>query len=232
MNYTIQQHGFSLISGVLSADELASLREETSCLASRHRGGARNLLSQSSLISSLARQQSVKQIAGQAFDADAFPVRALFFDKVAKANWKVPWHQDTAIAVQMRIEASGFTGWSEKDGVPHVHPPASILAGMISLRLHLDDCGSDNGPLRVIPGSHTQGVLTTEQIDAARKQTPEVICSTKAGDVLALRPLLLHASSPALSPSHRRVIHIEYACHPLPHGLQWFEQAVALSTLN
>jgi len=232
VNNTIQQHGFSLISRALSADEIESLREETSCLTNRHRGGARNLLSQSSLISSLARQHSVKQIADQALDADAFPVRALFFDKVAEANWKVPWHQDIAIAIQKRIETPGFTGWSEKDGVPHVHPPASILAGMIAVRLHLDDCGSDNGPLRVIPGSHTQGILTTEQIDAARKQTPEVTCSAKAGDVLALRPLLLHASSPALFPSHRRVIHIEYACRPLPHGLQWFEQAPAVSTLN
>lgn len=231
MNHTIQQHGFCLVSGVLSAQEVESLRTETVGLNSRYRGGARNLLAQSPRINALAHQHSVKQIADKALEAEAFPVRTLFFDKVAEANWKVPWHQDTAIAVHQRADASGFTGWSEKEGVPHVHPPASVLEGIIALRLHLDDCGPDNGPLRVIPGSHTQGILTTEQIDAARKQTPEVICNAMAGDVLALRPLLLHASSPALSPSHRRVIHIEYARHPLPHGLQWFEQAAAVSTL-
>ncbi len=208
------------------------MRTETVGLNSRYRGGARNLLAQSPRINALAHQHSVKQIADKALEAEAFPVRALFFDKVAEANWKVPWHQDTAIAVHQRADAPGFTGWSEKEGVPHVHPPASVLEGIIALRLHLDDCGQDNGPLRVIPGSHTQGILTAEQIEAARQRASEVICTAKTGDILALRPLLLHASSSALSPSHRRVLHIEYACHPLPHGLQWFEQATAVSTLN
>jgi len=39
---------------------------------------------------------------------------------------------------------------------------------------------------------------------------------------------VLHASSPAKSPSHRRVIHIEYASGTLPEGLRWFEQATQL----
>jgi hypothetical protein len=34
-------------------------------------------------------------------------------------------------------------------------------------------------------------------------------------------PLTLHASSPAQAASHRRVIHIEYACDNLPAGLEW-----------
>jgi hypothetical protein len=33
-----------------------------------------------------------------------------------------------------------------------VHPPAEILDKMLTLRVHLDDCGEENGPLRVIPG--------------------------------------------------------------------------------
>ncbi len=184
------------------------------------------------MINTLTRQHSLKQIADEALSAEAFPVRALLFDKVAEANWKVPWHQDTAIAVRERLEIPGFSGWSEKDAVPHVHPPASILGEMVSLRMHLDDCGADNGPLRVIPESHTKGILNSEQIEAFRKQTTEATCCTIAGDVLAMRPLILHASSPAQSPSHRRVIHIEYACRPLPYGLHWFEQSESLATLN
>ena len=35
---------------------------------------------------------------------------------------------------------------------------------MLVVRLHLDDCGEDNGPLRVLPGSHRLGRLTSEQI--------------------------------------------------------------------
>jgi hypothetical protein len=45
----------------------------------------------------------------------------------------------------------------------------------------------------------------------------------KAGDALLMRPLLLHASSEASAPVHRRVIHLEYAACPLPGGLEWAE---------
>jgi hypothetical protein len=38
-----------------------------------------------------------------------------------------------------------------------------------------------------------------------------------------MRPLALHASSPATAPHHRRVIHIEYAPAPLPAPLRWYE---------
>ena len=38
---------------------------------------------------------------------------------------------------------------------------------------------------------------------------------------MAMRPLLLHASSAAREGRHRRVVHIEYAASPLPFGLDW-----------
>jgi ectoine hydroxylase-related dioxygenase (phytanoyl-CoA dioxygenase family) len=95
---------------------------------------------------------------------------------------------------------------------------------MVSLRIHLDGCGPDNGPLRVLPGSHRHGKLDDDEIERWRLTTEEVSCCVSRGDVLVLKPLLLHASSSAKSPSHRRVIHIEYACGPLPEGLRWFEQ--------
>jgi len=41
------------------------------------------------------------------------------------------------------------------------------------------------------------------------------------GGALLMRPLLLHASSPALEPGHRRVIHIEYSNCALATGLEW-----------
>jgi hypothetical protein len=42
-----------------------------------------------------------------------------------------------------------------------------------------------------------------------------------------MRPLLLHASSAASAPGHRRVIHIEYAAGNLPGGLAWAERSSA-----
>lgn len=217
---------------MISAEHVFGLQEEVSRLSSRLRGGIRNLLSQSELIAGLAYDSALSKLASSLLNTNAFPVRALLFDKVAEANWKVAWHQDTAIAVAARVNLPGYTGWSEKDGVPHVHPPAETLESMVSLRLHLDDCGTDNGPLRVIPSSHQSGVLDSAQIDLLRANHDEVTCCAQAGDVLAMRPLLLHASSAANRPSHRRVIHIEYACQPLPHGLQWHEQAKHVANLN
>jgi ectoine hydroxylase-related dioxygenase (phytanoyl-CoA dioxygenase family) len=54
------------------------------------------------------------------------------------------------------------------------------------------------------------------------REIPEVICCLNAGDALVMRPLLLHASSPARKPDHRRVIHLEFApANLLPAGLSW-----------
>ena len=179
----------------------------------------------SEAVAALAIAGPIKALADAALGADAFPVRGLLFDKAPAANWKVPWHQDTAIAVAERVETVGLIGWSVKDGVTHVHPPVAILEHMVALRIHLDDCGPDNGPLRVLPGSHRDGKLDDAAIDHWRQTTAEVSCCAASGDVLLMRTLLLHASSPAKSPSRRRVIHLEYACDTLPAGLKWFEQA-------
>lgn len=224
VKHSLNHDGFEIVQGVLRHEELEELRRAVAELPSRHRAGARNLLQNSETIAALATAGSAKSLADAALGADAFPVRALLFDKAPAANWKVPWHQDTAIAVAERADLPGFIGWSVKDGVTHVHPPADILERMVALRIHLDDCGPDNGPLRVLPGSQRHGKLDDAEIEYWRRTTEEVSCCVSQGDVLVMRPLLLHASSPAKSPCHRRVIHVEYAFCPLPNGMRWFEQ--------
>src|SRR5207248_2544553 len=126
-----------------------------------------------------------------------------------------------SIAVRERKEAEGFGPWSVKAGVLHVQPPAAILEKMLTVRLHLDDCPEQNGPLRVIPGSHLLGRLREGAISALTTPAAPVVCTVARGGVLLMRPLLLHASSPSQQPGHRRVLHIEYAASPLPGGLQW-----------
>ena len=124
-----------------------------------------------------------------------------------------------------KIPSANFGGWSVKKGVVHVQPPASVLENMLTLRVHLDDCDADNGPLRVLRGSHRYGRLNDGQVEDLKHTSEEVICVVPAGGVLLMRPLVLHASSPAKIPRHRRVIHLEYAADPLPAPLRWFEQA-------
>jgi ectoine hydroxylase-related dioxygenase (phytanoyl-CoA dioxygenase family) len=85
------------------------------------------------------------------------------------------------------------------------------LAQVVALRLHLDDSRADNGPLRLLPGTHTLGLLTESDIARLTTEVPAVDCTVPAGGVVVLRPLIVHASSKAESDLPRRVLHIEYA---------------------
>jgi ectoine hydroxylase-related dioxygenase (phytanoyl-CoA dioxygenase family) len=140
---------------------------------------------------------------------------------VAEANWKVPWHQDLTIEVRERIDMPGFGPWSVKGGVAHVQPPVSLLEQMLAVRIHLDDSTAENGPLRVIPGSHRAGRLTVEEMLELREKHGEVALSVARGGVILMRPLLAHASSAAERPTNRRVVHLEFAAGELPGGLRW-----------
>src|SRR5258705_12415989 len=107
-----------------------------------------------------------------------------------------------------------------KAGVAHVQPPSRVLNEVLALRIHLDATNEDSGALKVIPGSHTRGRLTADDIQKMRQETKPVVCSAKRGDVLAMRPLLVHSSSVSSNASHRRVIHFEFCAVDLPGGLE------------
>jgi ectoine hydroxylase-related dioxygenase (phytanoyl-CoA dioxygenase family) len=147
-------------------------------------------------------------------------IRSLYFDKTPDANWSVPCHQDLTICIRERRDVLGFTSWSIKEGIHHVTPPIEILEEILTIRIHLDDCGAENGPLRVVPKSHRYGKLSDERVQKLRANE-EVTCIVPKGGALLMRPLLLHASSRATSPNHSRVLHIEVTRSKLPHGLDW-----------
>lgn len=46
-------------------------------------------------------------------------------------------------------------------------------------------------------------------------------CLAQCGDVLLLRPLLLHASSKSSGSSRRRVLHFLFGPRELPQGMRW-----------
>jgi len=224
------REGFEIAPAFLSAGESSSLAAELTALLEQQQGsvrnkigGIRNLLRLCPLVAEIAVATRIASWLGTLAGRPVFPVRALFFDKTPEANWRVPWHQDLTIAVVRRIETPGFETWSLKDEINHVQPPTGILEGMVALRLHLDDCHSANGALKVIPGSHLHGKLKSADISEWVEANPEVVCEVPRGGALVIRPLLLHASAPAASPAHRRVLHIEYATDQLPNGLKWFD---------
>jgi ectoine hydroxylase-related dioxygenase (phytanoyl-CoA dioxygenase family) len=151
------------------------------------------------------------EVARDFIGPSAIPFRATLFDKSPDSNWFVVWHQDIALPVRTRVDADGWGPWSTKGGQLYAHAPAAALEQVIALRLHLDDSTAENGPLRVLPGTHTLGRLSEERIrELARDITP-VECLVNAGGVVAMRPLVVHASSKSRSLLPRRVLHVEYA---------------------
>lgn len=227
-----ERDGFAVVPSLLSgrecdrlAEELGVLLEEQQSASPKARGGLRNVLRVSARAAATAAAEPFLTLVSEIIGKTPFPVRAILFDKTNGANWGVPWHQDLAIAVAERVETSGFGPWSVKDGIVHVQPPQPILAGMVTIRLHLDDCAADNGALRVLPGSHLHGELSSEAISDWANRAAPVVCEIPKGGALLMRPLLLHASSPAKIPSHRRVLHVEYAATDLPNGLKWSERS-------
>jgi len=96
-----------------------------------------------------------------------------------------------------------------KEGVIYAHAPADALEEVLALRLQLDDSSDENGPLRVLPGTHTMGVLTDDAIESLAAEINSVDCLVPAGGVVAMRPL--SASSKSVIEVPRRVLHIEHA---------------------
>ena len=217
MKEAVIERGFAVISGAISEETVTSLAEAVN--ADQH--GARNLLS-NAVVRSFSHSDEVRRLVAPILGTSCFAVRGIFFNKNPKANWKVTWHQDCVIAVKEEVEIEGWGPWSCKAGVTHVRPAASIVEQMLAIRVHLDDCGEDNGPLRVIPNTHTQGFLSDRQIQDWPKETA-VTCTVHRGDAILMRPLLLHSSSTATKPSNRRVIHLEFASNELPQAAEWHD---------
>lgn len=212
--------GYALISGVFDRGAIDRLLQELSGVnLPRSRAGLRHAM-RIAAVAEMARGADLLGIAREILGEDAFPFRATLFDKSATANWLVVWHQDTALPLKERRELAGWGPWSVKDGIQYAHAPASALEQVVALRVHLDDSTSENGPLRVLPGTHTLGVLTDEEIHDLSMKVAEAECLVPRGGVLAMRPLIVHASSKAQSDKPRRVLHIEYSApNALPDGL-------------
>jgi ectoine hydroxylase-related dioxygenase (phytanoyl-CoA dioxygenase family) len=148
-------------------------------------------------------------------------VRAILFDKTEALNWSLGWHQDRTICVRARRKVQGFGSWTVKQGAHHVEPPFDLLATMVTLRVHLDEVLSDNGPLLIAPGSHRLGRVNEDSIEAAVSRCGIVACTARAGDVWLYSTPILHASQPSRRPERRRVLQVDYSADALPGALEW-----------
>jgi hypothetical protein len=139
---TLIRDGAQRHKAVLDNNALDGIRAALSDLPP-NKAGIR-LKGNATLNSYLSIDGLVGQIAKSVLGAQAKPVRAILFDKTPLTNWALGWHQDRTIAVQRRAEVAGYGPWSIKAGLQHVAPPFDVLAGMITVRVHLDEVGATN----------------------------------------------------------------------------------------
>jgi hypothetical protein len=171
---TVREGGYGLIPNVFESQEiLLALEELARANLPRSRAGVRHVM-KNITVARMARDERMMRIARAILGEGAIPFRATLFEKLPDSNWLVAWHQDTAMPLIERRESAGWGPWSVKDNVIYAHAPAGALEQVVALRVHLDDSKQENGPLRVLPGTHTRGVLTDDEVHALAEATTPV----------------------------------------------------------
>ena len=215
---SFRRRGYVSLPRLLDAAECAQLLGQLPVVTG---AGSRTLLAQPWCLDLARRILSADALAG-ILPSGHIAVQCTFFEKSEAVNWLVPVHQDLSIPVRGRTEAECLRGWSLKEYGWYAQPPLTVLEQLVAVRVHLDECGAEDGPLYVVPGSHAQGVINVS--DACRLRTGEQACIAKAGDALVMRPLLLHRSSKSSGASRRRVLHFLFGPASMPQGIEWRER--------
>ncbi|QDT42781.1 Phytanoyl-CoA dioxygenase (PhyH) [Gimesia alba] len=227
MDETFQQTGFERLANVISASDMAALQttlnaapEET--FRQRKNGSRyaiRNVHLQLSGLRPLLEKGCLFAIASEVLGGTTELVSATLFDKLPGANWFVPPHQDLFVPIAGSTDESCWTNWSTKGGVQYVEPPVEVQRELLAVRVHLDECPERNGALEVVPGSHLDRL--SEAAVALIEEDAFELCPAGPGDVLLMRPLLVHRSRASELPQRRRVLHVVYSAATLPEGLSW-----------
>lgn len=107
--------GYSINTQILTPAECDHL-SNTLCgqNLSRIRAGARHLMS-NPVVAKLAIDSRLISIAREFLGASAVPFRATLFEKSNRANWLVPWHQDTALPLAEKFNRPDWGPWSVFD---------------------------------------------------------------------------------------------------------------------
>lgn len=115
------------------------------------------------------------------------PIQATFQSRTITSE---PWHQATFL---------------RPDGTAPKYDQHLIV------RLSLDDCTFFDGALKICPSSHKHGVLTEKEV-RGHSIRPFSSPEMKAGDLLLMHPLTIHATAATQSANPARVIQMLYAC--------------------
>lgn len=221
--------GFTVIKNVYTTTEVAELINainsvETSNLTFRKTTdlfAIRQFLKEITEINPIIFTDKLISIINELFGDDYFVVKSIYFDKPEESNWFVAYHQDLTISVDKKVDLPGYSAWTNKQNQFSVQPPVNILNKNFTIRIHLDDTDENNGALKVIPGSHSNGVQRIEDVNYLVEK--EHICKVNSGGIMVMHPLLFHASNRTTNNKRRRVIHIEFSNTILPEKIKWSE---------
>lgn len=216
--------GFAVVPAVLGKSQCDAIAAWVDTFAADS-PGTRSLLSHDGCRALVAALRAHRAL-GALIPADHVAVQCTYFEKSIDNNWLVPIHQDLSIPVRARVDHPALRGWSDKEGTLFVQPPADVLETLVAVRIHLDPCLEADGPLQLVPGTHTRGRIDAAEASLLKQAGPLVTCPVERGGALVMRPLALHTSSKATGTSRRRVLHFVFGPPVLPYGLQW-EHAVA-----
>jgi len=230
----ITEKGYTLLENVFSDEELESIinlvenADRTKATFRKSSGlfAIRQFLKEVPECASLIFNDKLRKIISNYFGKGCFVVKSIYFDKPEQSNWFVAYHQDLTISVDQKTAVEGYGPWTVKQNQFAVQPPLNVLENIYTIRIHLDDTDENNGALKVICGSHAKGIYRPETINWNNEK--EETCNLKAGDVMIMKPLLLHSSGRTTNNNKRRVIHIELSDIELPEPLQWAERMAIL----
>lgn len=182
--------------------------------------GSRSLL-RDARVASVAHAVRAHPAMAALLPVDAVAVQCTLFSKSRHSNWSVGPHQDLSIPVARKLEAEACGGWSVKEDGWHVQPPKAVLDTLVAVRLQLDVDSQDAGCLRVVAGSHRRGRIPAGELPAIVDGVRWTPCAVQKSGALAMRPLVVHASSKAAHGVARRVLHFLFGPRRLPLGLEW-----------
>lgn len=226
----LTEKGFSIIPNIFSEKEISGIihciesanSNSNSFLKTKDLFAIRQLLKHIPKLQSLIFTEKFKSVLVGLGGKDYFLTKSIYFDKPKESNWFVSYHQDLSISVSNRKETAGYQNWTSKRGQIGVQPLTEILENIITIRIHLDDTDEQNGALKVIPTSHSNGISRLETLNLENEQ--EVFCSVEKGGLMPMKPLLLHASNRSTGNKQRRVIHLEFSNRELAGELDWEER--------
>tara|TARA_B100000809_G_C15136658_1_gene530909 strand:- start:1077 stop:1826 length:750 start_codon:yes stop_codon:yes gene_type:complete len=234
MNYDkskieLEENGYSVLSDLYSDSEISQI---LTCIENAEQSGnsflktkalfaIRQLIKNIPDLTGLLFNEKLTVLLSDLSESEYFLTKAIYFDKPSESNWFVAYHQDLSISVDKKSELENYSNWTFKKGQYGVQPPIQILQDTITIRIHLDKTDKNNGALRVIPKSHSNGIIRTDSKDWNIEN--EFDCEVEKGGAMLMKPLTLHSSKRTTNGKKRRVIHLEFNKHSLTEPLAWLE---------